>query len=552
MSRGVDSKIHRAFGPIRRRLTAQHLIHGVIWGSIAAIGQGILWMGVSFLIPIIHIKSIMAYTGGIVMAITFLVSWVTRPSISKMTKKADKLGFEERITTAYELSHRDDQFAKAQRHDTLNRLKAFDPKNIDITTSKKSSLIAMGLLMLLMSGFFIPNPQDGIIKKRLHAEKVIEEQLKRLEDESNKELAMEAGLTPKEREEIKKLLARLTDKLKKTRDHREALKEISKTQEEIIELAKETKRQEMADLGEELSRQEALRSLGEQIKEMDTEGIKEEMGRLQELAKNGGMDKDAMDAVKDALEQMADKLGKGKIQDRLMELAGDIGKNLDKDTMDLAEELGVLEDLLMDLAGGPLSETQDLMYALQDMKNKISKAGSVDIDKSQLAQSNGPDNQEGDSGNSNADQGNSQGNIEEPGQGQGSQGGQQGQGSQSGQQGQGNQSGQGQGGQGGSDSNSAGGGQGAGIGTAHPEYERILDPKRLGDGGEVSQVKGNINEQGSGQQIETGQGLGDFDGFVPYDEVFGEYKNQAMRNIERMSIPPNMREWIKSYFTALE
>ena len=96
------------------------------------------------------------------------------------------------------------------------------------------------------------------------------------------------------------------------------------------------------------------------------------------------------------------------------------------------------------------------------------------------------------------------------------------------------------------------GGQGAGIGSGHQEYEKIYDPKRLGDGGESSQVSGNTGNEGDSEQVNAGQGLGSFDGFVPYNEVFGEYKGQAMQNLDRMDIPQNMRELIKEYFSSLE
>ncbi len=94
--------------------------------------------------------------------------------------------------------------------------------------------------------------------------------------------------------------------------------------------------------------------------------------------------------------------------------------------------------------------------------------------------------------------------------------------------------------------------KGQGNPDSYGDYERIYDPTRLGDGGQASQVTGKPSGQGASEQTEASPGLGSFDGFVPYNEVFGSYSRQAMENLERMDIPAGMRELIKEYFSALE
>ena len=537
----VDAKIRRAFAPIRRRLMVQHFIYWIFWGLTVAIGQSIIWRTVSFFMPIFYIVYKMIYTGGIIILVSFILAWMIRPSSYEMAGKVDRLGLQERITTAHELRERNDEFAKIQRQDALDRLKAFDPRTVTISIPKKSTLLATSMAVILAISFLIPNPQDRIIKERLHTKKIIEEQFERLEKDGADKLSKEAGLTLEEQEEIKKLLTELSTKLKKTQEYREAIKEISKTEEKLTEMIQEARQKKMVEFGEELSKQEALRPLGEKVKDMDAEGIKQEMEKLQGLAETEGLEREIMNAMQKALEQMAGELGEGKTKDQLMNIANEIGTNLDNDSINLIETLGELEAKLAEMSESPLGDAQDLMYALQDMKNKISQAGNQNIDQSQLAQSDQSDSQNSESNNSGENLGNTQDNT---GQGQGNQSGS----------GQGNsgQPGQGQGNQGSLGGNGTGGNQGSGIGTAHPEYEKILNPKRLGDGGETSQVKGKINEQGSSQQVEAGEGLGSFDGFIPYNEVFGEYKSQAMQNIDRLNIPSNMREWVKGYFSSLE
>lgn len=537
MPRKDDKQLHRAFYPIRRRIMGQHFIDVLLWGLVAMIGQSLIWLVVSFFVPIFHIVSKMLYTGSFIILITLILAWIKKPSIYEMAGKADRLGLEDRVTTAYELRGFDDEFAKLQRQDTLEKLKAFDPKTLSIVIPKKSGIIAVTMALVLFIGFMIPNPQDKVIRERLMAKKIIEDQHERLEKDGAEGLS-KAGLTKEEQEEIKKLLADLSTKLSKSQEYRDAIKEISKTEEKIAEKIKEARQEKMAGLGEELSKQKALRPLGERIKNTDTEGIKEEIEKLQELAKADELDRDAIKAMKKALDEMARNLGEGKTKEEFTSIANEIGKNLDHDSNNLDETLGVLGTGLTDMSESPLTDVQELIYTLQDMKNKISQSENHS-DGSKLAQSVESGDQ---SSEANKSQNKTEGNQGQAGQNHSSQGNQGGQGN-SGQGGQGNQGASGSG---------TAGGQGSGIGNSHSEYEKILNPERLGDGGKISQVKGNLSDQGSSQQVEAGEGLGSFDGFIPYNEVFGEYKSQAMQNIERINIPVNMKEWVKGYFSSLE
>ena len=52
--------------------------------------------------------------------------------------------------------------------------------------------------------------------------------------------------------------------------------------------------------------------------------------------------------------------------------------------------------------------------------------------------------------------------------------------------------------------------RGRAIPIPYEEYERIYDPVRLGNSGQESHVSGGPTGQGTGEQVETGRGLGKF------------------------------------------
>ena len=83
------------------------------------------------------------------------------------------------------------------------------------------------------------------------------------------------------------------------------------------------------------------------------------------------------------------------------------------------------------------------------------------------------------------------------------------------------------------------------------EYEAIYDPTRLGDGGQISQSTGKVNEDTQTGEITLGPGLGDASGSVPYDQVVGAYQAAAVQRAQEAALPGYAQQWVADYFSAL-
>jgi len=548
----INVELNKALGPIRRRLILKSLIRMAILGIIAALFQGLIWLVVSFFVPIFNLELKMAVTGGVIFIAACIMGLAMRPSISKIAQEIDSKGLEERVITAVELSGRDDPFARLQRQDTIEELRSFDPRCIAVNASKAKWITVGSLAIALVIGFLIPNPQDEFIRKQLQLEKTIEEQIQNLEEKTEEELASNIELAEEEKEQVKKLLRELTQKLRDSKDYREAIKEVTKSEEKLADLLRKAQEAKLARLGEELSKHPVTQSLGQKIKQMDRQGILKEMEKLKEMAQEETA-KQVMEALQKALEEVAQQLPDGELKTSMLEIASEISAALVSNNIS-SQLLDTLEGQLMQMTENTINDPGNIMYMLQNMKSKIAQAAGQDI--SNLASAGiGQQSQQNQNNSNSQNQGHQNSSGSQSGSASSSQGnqgssGNSSKGSSSQGSGEGNSSGSSSNGTGGN--SSASGGQGAGIGSGHQEYEKIYDPKRLGDGGEISQVPGNAGNEGDSEQVNAGQGLGNFDGFIPYNEVFGEYKQQAMQNLNRMDIPQNMRELVKGYFSSLE
>ncbi len=588
MGKVVDKRLYGALKHVRRRMLLRHFIRFIMLGLIGALAQTVLWLGASFIIPIHYVWNKSAACGVGVLLILIAAGVFFRPSMKDAAHEADRRGLQERVITAYERMELNDVFSVMQREDTIRKLKDFDTRIIPVVPPNRWIYCVVVLALLLVIGFVIPNPQRDIIERQIRVEKVIEKQAEKLQEKVEDNLTGDVGLTEEEKQELIELVNRLADTLRQTRDYKEALKEISRAEQNLDDLTRRFQQARMASLGGELERHALTGALGQAIKTMDAQGITDELDDLKKQLEQGEMDEGTIKSLKKALEAAAKTLPEGSLKQQLMNAASVLTSGISGENGNAQNTLDALQEMLVDAAQGNMSSVADISYLLQNMKGSIANAagqdyriaqsgnnnrltdenrrsGSSQTPDVQRPNDNGTDslNAAGGSrsqnGSSSSGSGNGSQGLGDPGNTSGGQGSNNGSGS-GGQGASGSGSGTGVGG--GSTNQDAGyqeGGSSSGHGQkgqgdpdSYEEYERIYDPVRLGNSGQESHVSGGPTGQGTGEQVETGRGLGSFDGFIPYKEVFGSYSRQAMENLKRMDIPPAMRELVREYFSSLE
>jgi hypothetical protein len=215
-----------------------------------------------------------------------------------------------------------------------------------------------------------------------------------------------------------------------------------------------------------------------------------------------------------------------------------------KNNPELKQSLG---ELAKKLASGEMGDISDELDQLADSMSELMSDENFSKAMEDLAKQLGE--MQGGSKDGGGQQTAGQGNGNKPGTGQG--------------QGQGHGQGKGQGG---------GAGSGTDMGQENPtpiapsggiqkkdgstkkigEYEKIFTSKTLGGDGEQSNLKGQKNNSGSTDQVTTDKSQSIRGNSVPYDQVMGEYKQQALDSINSSDIPAGMKDLIKDYFSSLE
>ncbi len=545
MTKQQGKDLVRAIKTAGKRVVIRHMIRFAILGLIMALALTTLIHIISFFLPIEAVWTLSLATLPLVL-VFLIIGWILKPDTKEIALEIDKHGLQEKAITAYELSGREDVYARLQGKDTLDSLKAFNRKKISIKVNKLYYYyVIIGLVIAISLLNIIANPMDDIIRDRKKVQALIDGELDKLHEYID-DIALEEELTQEQKEALKQELDDLAEKLKDLKDYREGLKEFSKTEEKLTEALEQIRKEKLDKLIDLLDDHDITGELADALEDGDSQILDQAIKEIKDKLADQELGDQAKKDLAEALEGLAQGTGSRSLEEKLKSLIESLESG--NDVSQIAEGLKEILDSQLETGQG----SGDLKYSLQQLRNRLSRA--ID-DNEKIAH-------KGDGGKDNKPSGDGQGDGDGDGQGQANGDGQgqdggdsNGDGNGDGQ-GQGNGSGQGNGdGQGQSNGsgqgNGDGNGQGSGIGSGATGYETIYDPSRLGDGGEESQVPGQNTGQG---QIDSkdNMGLGNLDGYIPYGQVISEYEKEAVQSMNRRALPAGIETLVRDYFSSLE
>lgn len=482
----------RLLAPLRHKLMAERFLKWFIYGETAA---GILCLAVVVLskfwteIPSLPLCGVFVLLGLLIaLGAAFFLRKVTE---KETAETADALGGAERMITTMELLGKGAQNPVEEMAvaDGFAKAREMDFAKLYRMRLPVKVMRVLALVVVLTIGAgFMPVRRDA------EAEAYANAQLERIEQVKKEE-------TPELSKEEKKVFleaAKALEKDLKTAKTKKAAEEaVREAQQNMKQLEKESVSKDLKELAETLKQEESTAALSEALEQGDSSAISKAMEQL--LQKMAAMDKGQAASLAQQLAEAVENISDAELQEALKALEEALENGADPSEAGEALKNALLSQAQMNSA---------LRSSLQKLNCNV---GQQSLAKK--AESNG----------------------ESPGgEGQGSEG-------------------EGTGGQttnGGNGGTGTGtGGQGRGFGHAEPE--KIYTRSAAGKDSYDAQLKGTDSEEGQ-TTITEHRTMGQAGTSVPYDTVYGQYRNEAMETLENSSVPYGMRELVSDYFATLE
>lgn len=527
----------------RRRLR-----DGLLWlprGLLVGLMLGVAVATIARFRPLLtneEVGLVAAGLGLMGLLLTAIVLLLRRCGLLQQARFADQqFLLKERATTAVEI-HTDQIEAPAvladlQLNDTLTAVRRVDALTLlPLQINRQDWVVILLAILLLGTAVLLPNGQTPALLKSRAIQESITEQVEALEA-LQEEITQNPELSdPQEEELLEPIQSALEGLEEGSLSQEEAVATLSEAEAELRTLAAENDQtslqQSLQDAGQSLAENQNSQSLGQSLQNGD-------------LAQAGA----AAAQLADSLPTLTDE--------ELAQLAQDLAEtavSLQDVDSELAQELAAAAQALqngdiaaaqqaLQQASGTLQERAQTNAAANQANAAANQLGEGRQDVAQAGQS-------GQSGQGEQAEGGGQGQGEGEGQGSG-----QGQGQGSGQGGgSGDGSGQGQGSGSGSEQGSGTGGSGPGGGHSENIFAPDLVDLSQFEGEEIelpAECIANPADCG-GLLSETQTEFGDEQSTVPYEQVFGDYRNAANEALADDYIPLGLKGYIRDYFSSLE
>ncbi len=448
----------------------------------------------------------------LISAIGFIASLFMPPKNKAAALLLDDRGLSERVITAYELINDESTMALIQKNDAVKHLDSINiKKEIRIVLPKKIIALCLIIMSLVLLSAFIPNPMESKATELHNVKKKIENQEKEIEEVIKKVEANEK-LNSVQKEEALEILRELKKDISKEKDLNDALKAMQRTENKLSMMKQKYDSKDTEKIIDAFSKNESTKSLADALKSGEYKKLKKEISDTTKALQN--LDEESTRELLESLVELSKTLMEN--PDLALAIINLAEKIADGELGGLENDLKALGDEL-----DKLMQIEEFKMAMDDIINQLN-----------CSDCQNPGNQGQNQGQS------SGGNKSGSGGGSGS------------------GSGAGSGSSSGSESVNQGGGSGLGkkesTGGEIKEYEKIFATDLLGGEGDKDILSGQKNQDGQVKVFKTEQGITVKGEMLPYDQVFGRYKEQAFKNIESNQIPQGMQEIVKEYFSSLE
>lgn len=492
-------KLLKALRPVRRRLRLRRFAHGAGTGFAAGALAALVLLAVTSFVPLKNRWLIAAActAGCTLLAGAGCAMWPVKPRDAALA--ADACGLRERSVTALELAGRQEtEMILFQRQDACDSLNTLDVKQIRPGFPRRQVILGSVLLVLCAGTLLLPGGGDRAVAARQALEQKTASMAQKIDEAA---AADEAGMTEKEKAELRKLTEDLKRELSASRDELDAMVALDKAEQQL----EKNRTEQMRD-----------RTAGDAMEAMDA---------LSQAMQGAGMDPGQAQSLSEAMASGKAAAMNASLSELDAEQLKKLAEGLTGDAKSLAEQLAqaaesgeITDAQLQAMMSGAQSSLQSssLQQAISGMKASLGASGT------------GPGSQSGP--NAGTGTGNNQG-MNGNGAGTGTTNEEQ------------------KGGAGAGQKNSTSGGNRPPE-FKQGEYETIYDPEKAETASRDVMTEQNSLGKDS-VQIETGPGKGTLEGDIPFRQIVGEYAEQEVQAAESAHLTKEQKGWVDEYFRRL-
>ena len=479
---------------------------------------------------------------GVAAAVTAATTLAQRSSLAEQARFADRhFALRERAAAAVEIHAGQHDvpppLAARQLSDTLAAAEAVDvARQLPLTSRPADWLPALAALLALALALWLPNPQAALLAQRRAVAAAVGQQAAALAGLSE-QIAADDSLSPEQRDALQQPLEEALATLAEPGvSQAEAVAALSQAETELRELGQTfdhaAASASVAAAADALSRSPAAGELAEALQDAQPAQAAQAAGELADTLPQ-------LDAA--AQRELATSLAEAAAALDPTDAA--LAEQLDRAAEALAEgDTAAAQEALRQASQGLQAAAQEAAAAQQAAQT----ADQLGAARQSVASAGAPESAaQAEAGGEQAGQEGESGQSGEAGQGNGATGGEGTAGQQAG-------AGQTTGGQG---QGSTTGGPSAGGG--HVENVFVPAPVDLsGQGQDVELEVQCLSDPAAcgppGEQLPTDPSRPTGGSIVPFDQVFGDYRDAAFETLPSSGIPPALQGLVRDYFTALE
>lgn len=283
------------FEKFKKKVMREHLIYSIIW----AVCAGLVSAGVALMILIFTYKNAPAYAyplivvaaAIVVVAVSFvLVYRLSKPSDTKIALRIDKsLGMNEKVATMIEFKDKNGIIIDKQREDASEKLSTKPVKALPVKLHVWTLPVFVICGGLFAASFFTPsknNPYVDIYHQKVVDPSTVDDATSKKVDEIKNDLDKINGSDNDFNQELDKILDDLNKDLEGDDDVDSREDKIEDAKDKIDEALDKANTND--EIGDELSKSEdeALKELGEAIKNNDVDGIDAALSKLKDELKD--------------------------------------------------------------------------------------------------------------------------------------------------------------------------------------------------------------------------------------------------------------------------